>query len=225
MTDLDTSKKTAAGEAAAAESRAGGAGSGSQGLLNHVSIPSTSPIETSFSSTYATATAPNENTKPASSSTAPTNPIATTARPGTTTSAKASESNSSAAPEPVAQPVEAAPSPTTAEASSVLLIQLLPQVTAKQVPFNIDERFLTKRGVDVPSKTDAGKADPYSISAYTLKELILRSWKEEWGARPTNPTNIRLIFYGRMLDDKSTLTGKNTIPSNTYVAFSFGWSC
>jgi hypothetical protein len=49
--------------------------------------------------------------------------------------------------------------------------------------------------------------DPFSISVYTLKELILREWREEWEAAPSSPSSIRLIYFGRLLDDKTPLKG------------------
>jgi len=57
----------------------------------------------------------------------------------------------------------------------------------------------------VPEKTGAGRLDPYSISIYTLKELILREWREEWEAKPSNPSSIRLINFGRVLEDSYVL--------------------
>lgn len=55
--------------------------------------------------------------------------------------------------------------------------------------------------------TEGGKKDPFSISVYTLKELILREWREEWEAQPSSPSSIRLIYFGRLLDDKTALKG------------------
>jgi hypothetical protein len=59
----------------------------------------------------------------------------------------------------------------------------------------------------VPKKTESGRLDPYSISIYTLKELILREWREEWEAKPSNPSSIRLINFGRVLEDSYVLKG------------------
>jgi hypothetical protein len=80
----------------------------------------------------------------------------------------------------------------------VLVIMLLLTSGARH-PYKIDEKYLKKRGVKVENM------DPYNISVYTLKELIWRDWREEWEARPTSPGSIRLIHFGRMLDDKSPL--------------------
>lgn len=52
---------------------------------------------------------------------------------------------------------------------------------------------------------DDGRKDPYSISIYTLKELILREWKEDWGLQPSSPSSIRLIYFGRLLEDNKPL--------------------
>lgn len=77
--------------------------------------------------------------------------------------------------------------------------------TGARHPYRIDERYLTKRNVNVPNKTDEGKVDPFSISVYTLKELILREWRDEWDAKPASPSSIRLIHFGKLLDDKDQL--------------------
>ncbi|KAH3952714.1 hypothetical protein HBH53_043240 [Parastagonospora nodorum] len=81
----------------------------------------------------------------------------------------------------------------------VVVIMLLLPSTGARHPYKIDEKYLKKRGVDVADM------DPYNIDVYTLKELIWRDWREEWEPRPTSPSSIRLIHFGRMLDDKSPL--------------------
>ncbi|OLN81255.1 hypothetical protein CCHL11_07331 [Colletotrichum chlorophyti] len=77
--------------------------------------------------------------------------------------------------------------------------------TGKRHPYRIDEKYLTKRNVNVPGLTEAGKKDPFTISVYTLKELILREWRDEWDPRPASPSSIRLIHFGKLLDDKDQL--------------------
>ncbi|KAI5308981.1 hypothetical protein KEM55_004376 [Ascosphaera atra] len=44
------------------------------------------------------------------------------------------------------------------------------------------------------------------MSVYTLKELILKEWRSDWEARPASPTSIRLISFGKLLDDKMPLS-------------------
>jgi len=80
----------------------------------------------------------------------------------------------------------------------VVVITLL-LTTGARHPYKIDERYLKKRNVVVDDM------DPYNISVYTLKELIWRDWREEWEPRPSSPSSIRLIHFGRMLDDKAPL--------------------
>ena len=72
-------------------------------------------------------------------------------------------------------------------------------------PYKLDEKYLTKRNVDVPGWTEGGKKDPFSISVYTLKELILREWRDEWDNKPASPSSIRLIHFGKLLEDKEQL--------------------
>ncbi|KAF1835499.1 hypothetical protein BDW02DRAFT_567972 [Decorospora gaudefroyi] len=80
----------------------------------------------------------------------------------------------------------------------VLVIMLLLTSGARH-PYKIEKKYLQKRQVEVDNM------DPYNITVYQLKELIWRDWREEWESRPTSPGSIRLIHFGRMLDDKSPL--------------------
>jgi hypothetical protein len=73
-------------------------------------------------------------------------------------------------------------------------------------PYRIDAKYLARRNVTIPSENDAGLPDPFSISVYTLKELILREWRSDWEAKPSSPSSIRLIHFGKMLDDSHALT-------------------
>jgi hypothetical protein len=97
--------------------------------------------------------------------------------------------------------------PAVVDAGGPVLVITLLLPTGARHPYKIDERYLTKRNVNVPGVTEAGRKDPYSISVYTLKELILREWREEWEAQPSSPSSIRLIYFGRLLDDKTPLRG------------------
>lgn len=75
-------------------------------------------------------------------------------------------------------------------------------------PFKLDSRYLAKRNVE------AQDSDPFNLSVYKLKELILREWREEWELKPTSPSYIRLISFGRLLDDKALLKGKSAYTSS-----------
>ncbi|KAF5022248.1 hypothetical protein F66182_5687 [Fusarium sp. NRRL 66182] len=72
-------------------------------------------------------------------------------------------------------------------------------------PYKIDAKYLSRRNVDIPDQTEDGLPDPFSISIYTLKELILREWRSDWEAKPASPSSIRLIHFGKLLDDKEQL--------------------
>lgn len=82
-----------------------------------------------------------------------------------------------------------------------LMITLLLTNGARH-PFKLDGKYLSKRGVDVQGN------DPYNLSVYKLKELILREWRDEWESKPSSPSAIRLISFGKLLDDKSHISGK-----------------
>lgn len=106
-------------------------------------------------------------------------------------------------------------------AGPVLMITLLLTNGARH-PYKIDEKYLKKRNISVDED------NPINMSTYTLKELIWREWREgkqnavsvrhwaenmlivcyaEWESRPSSPSSIRLIFYGKLLDDKTRLHG------------------
>ncbi|KAJ5379062.1 hypothetical protein N7509_012181 [Penicillium cosmopolitanum] len=72
--------------------------------------------------------------------------------------------------------------------------------TGSRHPFTIDGKYLKKRAITVENN------DPFAISVYTLKELIWREWRSDWETRPSSPSSIRLISFGKLLDDKSPLS-------------------
>jgi hypothetical protein len=89
---------------------------------------------------------------------------------------------------------------TTHDPAAVNIVLIIP-ATGKRHTYKIDKGYLDRRQVTV---TDG---DPFNLTVYGMKELILRDWKEEWVPKPTAPTFIRLILMGRELDDKATLKG------------------
>ncbi|KAL7818903.1 hypothetical protein V8C44DRAFT_183290 [Trichoderma aethiopicum] len=84
-------------------------------------------------------------------------------------------------------------------------------------PYKIDAKYLSKRHVAMPDEDANGKPDPFSISIYTLKELILREWRSDWEAKPASPTSIRLIHFGKLLDDKEQLKKYQFSPDSPNV--------
>ena len=114
------------------------------------------------------------------------------------------------------------PIPKDESTGPILMITLL-LTTGARHPFKIDPKYLSKRNVDVQGN------DPFHLSVYKLKELILREWRDgmagfersahhiksltsdlEWEQKPSSPSSIRLISFGKLLDDKAPLKG---IPS------------
>jgi len=89
--------------------------------------------------------------------------------------------------------------------------------TGSRHPYKLDGRYLSKRGVSVPEKTEDGQPDPFSISIYTLKELILREWRSDWETKPASPSSIRLIHFGKLLDDKEPLKTYNFLGDSPNV--------
>jgi hypothetical protein len=77
--------------------------------------------------------------------------------------------------------------------------------TGTRHPYKLDGKYLSRRNVKIPEQTETGQPDPFSISIYTLKELILREWRSDWETKPASPSSIRLIHFGKLLDDKEPL--------------------
>jgi hypothetical protein len=88
-----------------------------------------------------------------------------------------------------------------AEDSGPMLLITLLLTSGARHPFKLDAKYLSKRNVEVPGN------DPFNLSVYKLKELILREWREEWETKPASPSSIRLISFGKLLDDKAPLKG------------------
>ncbi|KAL4788711.1 ubiquitin-related domain-containing protein [Aspergillus varians] len=140
------------------------------------------------------------NTNPAdngdNAAPAPSQQSDAVAIPPTTVSPETEEPKvATSAPEPssdasVKEPEDSGPSLTI-----VLLL-----ITGTRHPFKIDSNYLRKREVSVDNY------DPFAMSVYTLKELIWRAWQEDWEPRPSSPSSIRLISFGKLLDDKSPLS-------------------
>ncbi|KAL6896445.1 ubiquitin-related domain-containing protein [Trichoderma evansii] len=84
-------------------------------------------------------------------------------------------------------------------------------------PYKIDAKYLSRRHVAMPDKDESGNPDPFSISIYTLKELILREWRSDWEAKPASPSSIRLIHFGKLLDDKEQLKKYQFSPDSPNV--------
>lgn len=213
MSDLEASKRT-------------GASAGTQGRLNDVTNPSDSLLPSASATTSTMSKSGEENTKPerlsnvaVSASQPAAEPFSSSSNdPEIAASSTSASGPASASPAPhppsitrldsvaIGPAIEASPPAVVNEAGPVLVITLLLTSGARH-PYKIDEKYLTKRNVNVTGVTEGGKKDPYSISVYTLKELILREWREEWEAQPSSPSSIRLIYFGRLLDDKTPLKG------------------
>ncbi|KAF2035007.1 hypothetical protein EK21DRAFT_107639 [Setomelanomma holmii] len=151
---------------------------------------------TSAQDSEPTTSAPAEITVPHTSETIP----APSSLPATTSTLKpAPPTNLTRAETEAIGPSTDTPAANPDNTNGPVLVIMLLLTTGARHPYKIDEKYLKKRSVVVDDM------DPYNISVYTLKELIWRDWREEWEPRPTSPSSIRLIHFGRMLDDKSPL--------------------
>ncbi|KAL5339012.1 ubiquitin-related domain-containing protein [Aspergillus crustosus] len=167
---------------------------------------SSTTLDVSESAGKPSATTPQENTGADQANTSAADDL------DTATPAPAQQSTTEATPSPALPETEeqkvATPAPeTTSDAAtkepedsgpSLTIILLL--ITGTRHPFKIDANYLRKREVNVENN------DPFAMSVYTLKELIWRAWQEDWEPRPSSPSSIRLISFGKLLDDKSPLS-------------------
>ena len=97
------------------------------------------------------------------------------------------------------------PAPSTDPSSPTLRITLMLTTGARHA-YTISQKYLSSR--KVTALDASGNFDPREMSGYKLKELIWTDWRAEWEARPRDPSSIRLIIMGRMIDDKASLKGK-----------------
>lgn len=98
---------------------------------------------------------------------------------------------------------DVAPAPVPKDGTPVgptLMLNLL-LLTGARHPFNLDTAYLAKRNVQAQGN------DPFNLSVYKVKELILREWRSEWESKPSSPSAIRLIHLGKVLDDKTAFKG------------------
>lgn len=96
------------------------------------------------------------------------------------------------------------PAPATDPSVPALRITLMLTTGARHA-YTISQKYLNSR--KVTAVDSSGNFDPREMSGYKLKELIWTDWRSEWEARPRDPSSIRLIIMGRMIDDKVALKG------------------
>ncbi|OGM49617.1 hypothetical protein ABOM_001938 [Aspergillus bombycis] len=99
---------------------------------------------------------------------------------------------------PAEQPLQESDAKEEDQGPSLMITLLL--TSGSRHPFKIDGKYLQKRSVNVENN------DPFAMSVYTLKELIWREWRQDWEPRPSSPSYIRLISFGKLLDDKAPLS-------------------
>jgi hypothetical protein len=131
----------------------------------------------------------------------PTNPTTTTST--TTNNPPHPDLNRSQTAELALGP-DGEPAPNTDPSTPTLRITLMLTTGARHA-YTISQKYLSSR--KVTALDASGNFDPREMSGYKLKELIWTDWRAEWEARPRDPSSIRLIIMGRMIDDKASLKG------------------
>ncbi|RPA82623.1 hypothetical protein BJ508DRAFT_86546 [Ascobolus immersus RN42] len=116
------------------------------------------------------------------SSPVPANQASTT----TTTNDEASSDNPPATPDL---------SRITSETDSLTITLLMISGTRCQIKINSD--YMAKHALKLE--------DPFDLSVLTLKECIWKDWRDDWDQRPPSAHFIRLIHFGRLLDDRHPL--------------------
>jgi hypothetical protein len=103
--------------------------------------------------------------------------------------------------------IDAPITPSSSTSNSPLLSITLMLTTGARHPYKLDEKYLRSRKVTTTFDPSTGEFDPRLLSGYQLKELIWIDWRSEWEPRPANPSFIRLIVMGRLIEDKGVLKG------------------
>ncbi|PUU79363.1 hypothetical protein B9Z19DRAFT_1100890 [Tuber borchii] len=129
-------------------------------------------------------------------STLPTTNNAATISPGSTT-----EDSTPPPPPPEMKPPSSS-LPITASKSSLSITLLL--ISGIRHQFVINETYLESHSVTGGTGKDSLK-DPFEMSVWQFKECIWKDWRDEWDQRPASALFIRLIHFGRVLDDKQHL--------------------
>lgn len=207
MSEIDTARQQ--------QQLAGSGGAGKTADESQIPVPSTS-LDTS-SASKATTT-PHQQHDVATEQSSTVAPLPTTSsQPLSTTESTDKPQISRFDSVAIGEATEDSPivAPTTENGPTLTITLLL--TTGARHPYKIDEKYLTKRNVTVPGLTEDGTKDPLSISVYSLKELILREWREEWEVAPSSPSSIRLIFFGRLLDDSAQLKGTLAVLTSCLV--------
>ena len=137
-------------------------------------------------------TAAHDSETPLTTQVASTNPHISEMQPSGSATPAPSSSVKPAPPSNLARAETEAIGPSTDTAATVpdntngpTLVIMLLLTTGARHPYKIDERYLKKRNVTVEAM------DPYTISVYTLKELIWRDWREG-----TFETAAGMVIYG-----------------------------
>ncbi|KAK9477711.1 hypothetical protein V1514DRAFT_105975 [Lipomyces japonicus] len=72
----------------------------------------------------------------------------------------------------------------------------------------IDREYLKRHAVE--------PCEPENLTILILKTCIWADWKDEWGTKPISTEYIRLIHFGRLLDDQDSLGASQVSRTNMY---------
>ncbi|KAI9729287.1 MAG: hypothetical protein M1834_006958 [Cirrosporium novae-zelandiae] len=143
-----------------------------------------------------------------------TNPITTTSKPESVQDSSHEPHDASPPSQSAIQPHQDDGKPTeetTAHEPGPSLTITLLRPNGNRHAFPLNERYLKRREINVPEN------DPYNMTIWTLKEAIWREWRDDWEARPATPTLIRLIQFGKFLEDKTVLRETDWTPEGPNV--------
>ncbi|KAF8459582.1 ubiquitin-related domain-containing protein [Terfezia claveryi] len=85
-------------------------------------------------------------------------------------------------------------------------------ISGVRYPFTINSEFMSRHNLSVTDQ------DPMQINVSALKECIWKEWKdEEWNVKPPSANFIRLIHFGRLLDDRQQLKDCRLNPNTPNV--------
>ncbi|KAF8421243.1 hypothetical protein EV426DRAFT_575901 [Tirmania nivea] len=85
-------------------------------------------------------------------------------------------------------------------------------ISGVRYPFIINSEYMSRHNLSVSDQ------DPMQINVFALKECIWKEWNdEEWNVKPPSANFIRLIHFGRLLDDRQQLKDCRLNPNTPNV--------
>jgi hypothetical protein len=67
------------------------------------------------------------------------------------------------------------------------------------------ERYVVRIETEHLPRHDTKDLDAFDIPAESLKAILWSRWQRDWGLRPPDPSRIKLVHFGRTINDSTVL--------------------